>query len=203
MLSWKTHPVIRWLLTDARKHTDSSEFLDAFANELRMAGVDVSRITTGVPILHPQIFSFSGLWELGKQTSERLYRAGPEVSQTVANSPIRKPVRCDLTAPPRSGDFAILADLRRDGYTDYVVYPVPFADGSFKALSLATKRRGGFDDEDLTLFEGAIPALAFNLEVQALVGLRAPCWTHTSDGNPAGRCLKGKFGAAPERPSEP
>ena len=174
MLSWKTHPVIRWLLTDARKHTDSSEFLDAFANELIMAGVDVSRITTGVPILHPQIFSFSGLWELGKQTSERLYRAGPEVSQTMANSPIRiayeggGPVRCDLTAPPRSGDFAILADLRRDGYTDYVVYPVPFADGSFKALSLATKRHGGFDDEDLTLFEGAIPALAFNLEVQAL-----------------------------------
>ena len=34
-----------------------------------MAGVDVSRITTGVPILHPQIFSFSGLWEFGKQTS--------------------------------------------------------------------------------------------------------------------------------------
>src|SRR5262249_44941298 len=31
----KTHPVTRWLLTDARKHTDSSEFLDAFANELR------------------------------------------------------------------------------------------------------------------------------------------------------------------------
>jgi len=33
---------------------------------------------------------------------------------------------------------------------------------------LATKRRGGFDDEDLALFEAAIPALAFNLEVQAL-----------------------------------
>jgi adenylate cyclase len=113
-------------------------------------------------------------WEFGKQTSERLYRAGPEVSQTMANSPIRiayeggGPVRCDLTAPPRSGDFAILADLRQDGYTDYVVYPVPFADGSFKALSLATKRRGGFDDEELALFEAAIPALAFNLEVQAL-----------------------------------
>ena len=85
----------------------------------------------------------------------------------MASSPIRiayeggGPVRCDLTAPPRSGDFAILADLRQDGYTDYVVYPVPFADSSFKALSLATKRRGGFDDEDLALFEAAIPALAF------------------------------------------
>ncbi len=139
-----------------------------------MAGIDVSRITTGVPILHPQIFSFSGLWELGKQTTERLYRAGPDVTQTMANSPIRLayegagPVRCDLTARPKSGEFAILSELRRDGYTDYVVYSVPFADGSYKALSLATKRPRGFDGEELALFEATIPALAFNLEVQAL-----------------------------------
>jgi adenylate cyclase len=62
----EAHPVLRWLMTDARSRTDASEFLEAFALELRAAGVDVSRITTGVPILHPQIFSFSGLWQLGR-----------------------------------------------------------------------------------------------------------------------------------------
>jgi adenylate cyclase len=67
----ETHPVIRWLMTDARKRADSSEFLDAFAHELRASGVDVARITTGVPILHPQIFSFSGLWELTRQGHDR------------------------------------------------------------------------------------------------------------------------------------
>ena len=47
---------------------------------------------------------------------------------TMSNSPIRiayeggGPVRCDLTAPPREGEFAILADLRREGFTDYIVY---------------------------------------------------------------------------------
>jgi adenylate cyclase len=169
-----THPVIRWLMSDARKFADPNEFLEAFAGELRRDGVDVSRITTGVPILHPQIFSFSGLWELGKGTRERLYRAGQELSQAILNSPIRTayegggPVRCDPTAPPAPGEFAILKDLRHDGYTDYVVHAVPFADGSFKALSLATRRRGGFAAEELGLFESMIPALAFNLEVQAL-----------------------------------
>jgi len=54
----QSHPVIRWLMTDARKRTDPCEFIEAFAGELRAAGVDVSRISTGVPILHPQIFSF-------------------------------------------------------------------------------------------------------------------------------------------------
>jgi adenylate cyclase len=169
-----TDPIIRWLMSDARKLADPNEFLEAFAERLRGAGIDVARITTGVPILHPQIFSFSGLWELGKGTTERLYRADAGVSQAIHNSPIGiayqggGPVRCDPTAPPAVGEYAILGDLRRDGYTDYIVYAVPFADGSFKALSLATRRSSGFAADELALFEAMIPALAFNLEVQAL-----------------------------------
>jgi adenylate cyclase len=167
------HPPIHWLMTDARKHADPSEFLEAFAERLRAAGVDVSRITTGVPILHPQIFSFSGLWELGKGTTERLYRAGPTSTSTMSNSPIRiayeggGPVRFDLTAA-KDGEFPILQDLRGEGYTDYIVHSVPFADGSHKALSLATRRPGGFQADEVKLFEAMIPAVAFNLEVQAL-----------------------------------
>jgi adenylate cyclase len=170
----ETHPLIRWLMTDARRHADPSEFLEAFAQRLRAAGADVSRITTGVPILHPQIFSFSGLWELGKGTTERLYRAGPTSTSTMSNSPIRiayeggGPVRCNLTAPAQDGEFPIVQDLRSEGYTDYIVHSAPFADGSHKALSLATRRPSGFDADELKLFEAMIPAVAFNLEVQAL-----------------------------------
>jgi adenylate cyclase len=168
------HRLIDWLMTDARRHAEPSDFLEAFAGALRDTGADVSRITTGVPILHPQIFSFSGLWEFGKGTTERLYRAGPASTAMISNSPIRiayeggGPVRCDLEAPPSEGEFAILEELRRDGYTDYVVHAVPFADGSFKALSLATRRPHGFCGDELALFEEMIPAVAFNLEVQAL-----------------------------------
>src|SRR5215470_6902052 len=161
-------------MTEARRRSDPSDFLEAFAQQLRDAGVDVARITTGVPILHPQIFSFSGLWEIGKGVTERLFRSGPDISVTMLNSPIRiayeggGPVRCDLEAPPREGEFAILADLRHDGFTDYIVHTVPFADGSHKALSFATRRPGGFKDDELALFAAMIPAVAFNLEVQAL-----------------------------------
>jgi adenylate cyclase len=168
------HPVIRWLMTDARRRVDASDFLEALALKLRAADVDVARITTGVPILHPQIFSFSGLWELDKGITERLYRTSPESAATMSNSPIRiayegnGPVRGDLRAPAGAGEFAIYGDLRRDGYTDYIVHSVPFADGSFKALSFATRRVSGFDRDELALFEAIIPAVGFNLEVQAL-----------------------------------
>src|SRR5258708_8456499 len=152
-------------MTDARRRTDACEFLEAFAVELRGAGVDVSRITTGVPILHPQIFSFSGLWQLDKGTTERLYRTGPGTQATMTNSPIRiayeggGPVRCDLSAPPRDGEFAIVGDLRSEGFTDYIVHSVPFADGSHKALSLATTRPARFSIDELTLLDATIPPL--------------------------------------------
>src|SRR5262249_14612048 len=111
---------------------------------------------------------------IGKGVTERLFRSGPDISATMLNSPIRTayegggPVRYDLEAPPREGEFAILADLRRDGFTDYIVHTVPFADGSHKALSFATRRPDGFNDDELALFAAMIPAVAFNLEVQAL-----------------------------------
>src|SRR5215831_18842174 len=92
-------------MTDGRRIVGSNEFLEELAQCLRRAGIDVTRITTGVPILHPQIFSFSGLWQLGKGASERLYRADGSQSRVLENSPIKiayegTPVRCQLTATP-------------------------------------------------------------------------------------------------------
>jgi adenylate cyclase len=137
----------------------------------------VTRITTGVPILHPQLWSFSGLWQLGKGATERRYRADQSQIDSLENSPIKlayngQPVRCRLTMPADGPEFPILADLRRDGITDYVVLPVPFSDGTNKALSLATTHSGGFPDEQIAFFDAMIPAVSFNLEIQALLQIR-------------------------------
>ena len=168
------HPVIVWLESEGRSILQPAGFLDAFAAKLRAAGVDVARITTGVPTLHPQLFSWSGLWELERGASERYYRDDRDSDAKLQNSPIniayegRGPVRCNPRLPPEPGEFGILADLRSMGMTDYLVLPVPFSDGSDKALSLATRRPGGFDDADIALFAAAMPAFAAILEVQAL-----------------------------------
>jgi adenylate cyclase len=166
-------PVIRWLMTDGRRITDPRIFLENFAMFLIEAGVHISRITTGVPVLHPQLFSYSGLWEQGKGVTERLYRADASQDAILANSPIKSayegsPFRSRRTAPAAEGEFPILIELRRTGMTDYVVLPVPFSDATNKAVSLATARDRGFSDEELTLFTAMTPALASNLEIQAL-----------------------------------
>jgi adenylate cyclase len=160
-------------MTDGRRTTDAKSFLENFAACLIEAGVEVSRITTGVPVLHPQLYSYSGLWELGKGVTERLYRADASQDAILANSPIKSayegsPFRCRLTAPAAVREFPILTDLRRAGMTDYVVLPVPFSDGTNKALSLATARGGGFSDSEFALFTAMMPAVASSLEIQAL-----------------------------------
>ena len=158
-------------MTDGRRTTDPKSFLENFAMCLTEAGVDVSRITTGVPVLHPQLYSYSGLWERGKGVTERLYRADASQDASLANSPIKSayegsPFRSRLTVPTAEREFPILMELRGAGLTDYVVLPVPFSDGTNKALSLATARDRGFSDDELTLFAAMTPAVAANLEIR-------------------------------------
>src|SRR5262245_8077934 len=166
--------VIDWLLDEGRRVTDPGQFLDAFAAQVRRCGIDVARITTGVPLLHPQLFSFSGLWELGRLPTERTFKLDTvEKVSALDNSPIRlayggEATRLRLTDPSVGGEFPIATDLRREGYSDYMVLPVPFGDGTFKALSLATRRTGGFSDDEIALFTSILPAFSINLEVQAL-----------------------------------
>lgn len=168
------HPITHWLLGDGRRITDSTRFLTAFAEQLLANAIDVARVSTGVPILHPQVFSFTGLWEAGKGTSERRNLTDAHSFSLYQRSPIKTiyegggPVRCDLTAPATEGEYGIYADLRRQSYTDYFAVSVPFSDGSHKALVLATKRPAGFTAGEIATFGAIVPALAINLEIQAL-----------------------------------
>ena len=166
------NPVVRWLMTEGLRIADAKSFLERFALRLRTAGVDVSRITTGVPVLHPQLFSTGALWERDKGVTERLYHADTSQDAILANSPIRaaydgRAFRSRLT-PAEKQEFPILDELRRGGMTDYVVLPVPFSDGTNKAMSLATARAGGFSDDEIALFTAMTPAVAVNLEIRAL-----------------------------------
>src|SRR5262249_18555001 len=166
--------IVHWLLHDGPRITDSLVFLDAFGEQLLADGIKVARISIGVPILHPQVYSFTGLWEAGKGASGRSNLANANTFATLERSPIktvyegRGPVRCDLTAPPAEGEYAIYADLRPQGFTDYFAIGVPFSDGTSKALTFASREPGGFTPDEVATFTALVPAFAMNLEIQAL-----------------------------------
>lgn len=167
------HPVLTWLQTDAVRFRDTLPFVEAFAAELLRAGVAVSRITTGVPILHPQIDSSSCLWEAGRPASERRFIQEGAGLQQYQNSPMPgvyagAPFRQSLERAPEPNEFPILAELREGGSTDYVALPLPFSDASWKAVTYVTRRPGGFRAEHLQLLEDLVPAVARVLEIQTL-----------------------------------
>ncbi len=193
------HPLIYWLLTEARRIIEPKAFLAGLAEQLHLHGIEVSRLTTGVPILHPHVHSYSAKWDYGKGVSERHFRLTAESLPMLQNSPVKivysggGSVRCDPTAPPQEGEFGILADLRREGVTDYLALSIPFSDGTAKLLTVATARQGGFSDADMQLLEAMAPGVAANLEVQAL-RLTARTLLDTYVGRQAGaRVLAGEI----------
>ncbi len=149
-------------------------------------------------VLHPQLFSVSSLWERDKGVTERRYRVDPSQDAILANSPIKsayegRPFRSRLTTAAEQPEFPILTELRRAAVTDYVVLPVPFSDGTNKALSLATTRVGGFSDDEIALFEAMTPAVAVNLEIQALLRMARTLLDTYVGRQAGGRVLAGQI----------
>jgi adenylate cyclase len=162
----ETAAVCAWLIDEARLITSDADYLKAFCERLVAAGVPLKRVTTGIPTLHPQLDAVSGMWEAGKGTRGRYFQLTPDTVATYENSPVfviyneGRTVRCPLETPPQEGEFPILPELRAAGLTDYVGVPLPFYDGSFKAVSYATDRPGGFRDDEIALFEAIGPYVA-------------------------------------------
>jgi adenylate cyclase len=165
-----------WLLGPARAIADPVELVPALADRLAAVGVHVARITTGVPILHPQLFSSSTRWERGKEAVELRFQAEESGARPGAleRSPINAvyqgggPIRCRPGDAADRARYPIVADLHAAGITDYLVMPAPFSDGSAKAMTFASDREGGFTDNEVATIEAIIPALTALLEVQAL-----------------------------------
>ena len=89
----------------------------------------IDRITTAVPILHPNIDTSSVVWQPDVAPVERLWQMTPENIQRRQNSPLQivyrggGPVRRRIGAEPEEGEFTVLPDLRAEGIIEYLVLP--------------------------------------------------------------------------------
>jgi adenylate cyclase len=165
-----------WLVGE----TVSQPYLDnLFADlcgRLRAAGVPLDRATMHLRTLHPQFQGARVLW--------RPDLAGPELNllehgifddPRFVNSPVKALYegadgfrqRLDLPPDARVLEYGIYADLRQEGYTDYVALPMQFTDGRRHATSWSTHRPGGFSTEDLVEINDLLPVLALAVEIRA------------------------------------
>lgn len=167
-----TEALARWLAKDAPHDTVQALFA-SFCQEVVRSGAPVWRASLGLEVLHPEVSGWQHIWTNEGQSVRGADRATAATSPSYLNSPTRivdettRPFRRRLEAP--CPDLPLLEELRLDGATDYVMYPLPFLDQTRTAvISFATQHPEGFDPLSLDRLEFGARLLSPYLERHVL-----------------------------------
>lgn len=166
-------PVAHWLLFDARDLARTREVVGGLAECLVANGFPLYRLFFTVRTLHPQVLAIGHEWRRDTGATAETPRAHGILQQDIyLRSPIRlihqgaAEVRRRIGAADAALDFPILAELRRDGCTDYLILPLTFSRGRINAVSAATDRGSGFTDAEIERLKSLMPLLSVVLELK-------------------------------------
>jgi adenylate cyclase len=163
-----------WLIDGARSAPQPHQVLAQLSERLVACGVPLWRVAVFVRTLHPQVMGRRLVWRPGAEVE--ISEAPYELLETATfrESPITRvyqtgtAIRRKLADPHCVADFPILAELRAERVTDYLVSPLVFTDGAVHAVTCTTRQPGGFTDDQIAGIEAVITPLARVAEVRAL-----------------------------------
>ncbi|HTT78678.1 MAG TPA: adenylate/guanylate cyclase domain-containing protein [Stellaceae bacterium] len=182
-----------WLVRKGRFIADNSPLFDKFCRRLAAAGIPLDRATLHLRALHPDYRGVARVWKRGQSLVERFMDHGIESTASYLESPVRAVAEAGRRLDwrlDRDGlePYPLLAELRAEGYTHYVIAPFVYAQGLPNAISWATMRPGGFAEAELHFLDDVLPALSAVVEVKALRRFMAHMMT-TYIGAEAGRLI--------------
>jgi adenylate cyclase len=160
-----------WLLGEGRQLATPGEMLSGLCERLVQQGVPIDRVGLHVRTLHPEVLATRTLWQRGSQASLETLYARSDPQEAFLRSPFfvvydtGETLRRRLDGSAEDFDFPILAELKAEGFTDYVVAPIRFGTGQLHAATWASRRPGGFRDADLSTIAQLLPVLAVVTEV--------------------------------------
>ena len=162
-----------WLARAAAMDSSIAVLHERLCRALRDRGLDIWRSMMGLEVLHPEWSGSLHTWTAGEIETRETARHGIALSPSYLNSPTRivdetnAPFRRRLAEP--APELPVLEELRQQGGTDYVMFPLPFLDRSRTAvISFATQAGGGFSERDIAELETAANLLSPYLERQVL-----------------------------------
>ncbi|WP_037433146.1 adenylate/guanylate cyclase domain-containing protein [Sinorhizobium fredii] len=166
--------VLDWLVRETREERFIDNIFVDLCRRLSDAGVPVARATLHFRIHHPQWIGARILWRKGLSEAEiDTYEYGVEDSSQYLNSPLHEfnngadEVRRHLDDPAADGpDYPLYDELRAEGLTDYIIWPLHHTLGKRHAITFASDRPGGFDADDIAFFSDILPALALVSEIR-------------------------------------
>jgi adenylate cyclase len=191
--------VVDWLTDGARSGSLSEDVLAELCQRMVGCGLPLWRVAVFVTTLHPDVMGRRFIWqsEAGVSTSEASFDLLEK--DDFQNNPIaaiyasREPIRRHLSDGDCPDDFPFLRDLRAEGATDYVAFPLPFTDGTIHVATWTTRQPGGFTPRQFADLESIIKPLTRVTEIRAL-RRTATNLLNTYVGRQAGeRILAGKI----------
>jgi adenylate cyclase len=170
---WSRHPVATWLARTGNQALDGRELIAGLCEQLNAHGMQLLRVSMGLPALHPLLAVRNLRWTRGQPVEEEgrghgisntaMFRASPLTVLNAGAAAIRR----RLTGPDAQMDFPILTDMRALGATDYVIFPMRFIATQLNFCAFATDRPEGFTAGELELLHDLIPLIALRFEPQA------------------------------------
>jgi adenylate cyclase len=161
--------IVAWLVDGAPDcATPQALVVELFAR-MNGAGVPIDRYEGFVRTLHPLLVGRSFIWtpdglvaqEHTHAYLETAFLATPAAEVVRTGAPLRQ--RLDDGAP-RGG---LLGELATGGFTDYYASVKRFVRGHEQVVTVATRRAGGFSDDDLAAIESVLRPFARLTEIYA------------------------------------
>ena len=139
-----------WLIDGARSAPSPPRMMAEACERLVRAGLPLWRVGVFVRTLHPDIFGRSFVWRHGAEVVMGSANFDVLDSDEFRSSPLSvlystgKEVRRRLSDSAAIDNSPFLAEMREEGVSDYLAFPLRFTDGSIHSASWTTKRPGGF-----------------------------------------------------------
>jgi len=168
----KAEEINGWLLREGRFAESIGILLSSLAQRYNEAGVPLARATTHIRTLHPEFRGVMTLWRRGELLEENTPRHGIENTPSYKRSPVEWVSRTgqwlDRRIDPEAArEIPILGELATQGFTHYLMLPMPFSSGIMNAMSLATDSPAGFHTNHIALFRATVRTLLLVLETKA------------------------------------
>ncbi|MEZ2221734.1 adenylate/guanylate cyclase domain-containing protein [Rhizobium sp. RCC_161_2] len=170
----KRSKILDWLIQDTREERFIDNILVDLCERLRAAGVPVGRATLHFRTLHPQWLGARILWRKGLEEADiATFSHGIEKTQQFLSSPLNEifngaiEVRQNLEQPGPDGFvYSIYDEMRADGLTDYIAWPIYHTLGKRHIVAFASDAPGGFTEEHVAFLKDLLPALTLVTEIR-------------------------------------
>ncbi len=166
--------VMRWLANETRDQRFIDNIFAEMCNRLQRADIPIKRASLHLLIHHPQWLGARIMWTDGMQEAEiaRVDYGVGERSEYIG-SPVNEirdgaiEVRENLERDPSLGrQHGVFEELRANGLTDYVAWPLYHTLGKKHVVAFSTDRPGGFQDRHIASLQELLPILALVSEIR-------------------------------------